>query len=220
MKKRNMRNLMPLTLTLLLVSCNSLDKLINGVAPEVERITLTQYEIDPGDTLTASVVVDTGDDPMQFEWSVNGGQLLPPTDGSSVIWRAPVTGGQYRLKVKVSNEIGTDKAEQNITVRSYINPVISIQSPLGGQFFTQYQRIPVAVSASHDNGIRALRLFTNDTLRASLDGSAAQSYLFQNVLLGVAGQMEIKIEAVANTTDAVNADSVFINVEGIVPGKK
>ena len=202
------------------MGCSSLDKLINGKAPEIDRISFSRYEVDPGDTLTAAVLIDEGDTPMQYEWTCTGGQLLPPDDGASVTWRAPVTGGRYQIKVKVINDIGTDKAEQEVTVRSYTNPVLSLLSPAEGAYYTQYQRIPVEVSATHDNGIRVIRLFVNDTLRASLDGSANMEYRFENVLLNLAGPTEIKVAAEANTTGALSQDSVRVHVEGIVPGKR
>ena len=107
-----------------------------------------------------------------------------------------------------------------MTVRSYTNPSVSLTSPEEGSYFTQYQQIHISVSARHDNGIRVLRLFLNDTLRFSLDGHSSVDYQFTNIELNTAGSTKIKIEAEARNTSTLGADSISVNVEGIVVGKK
>jgi len=204
----------------LMAACNKLDKLINGVAPQIDRIDLSSYEVDPGDTLTATVIIAEGDEPMTFQWSCSAGQFLPPVDGEQVRWKAPVTGGAYIIKVGVENDIDKDKAEQELTVRSYTNPAVSITSITTGEYFTQYEVLNITATAIHDNGIRTVKLYLNNGLYSTHDGHSQNRYTFNDVQLETAGSVEIRIVAEARTTSSIGSDTVTIQVEGIILGKK
>ena len=204
---------------LAMLSCSSLKKIITGVEPLIDRLEFSRYEVDPGDTLTVRVRVSEGDTPLQYDWEADGGQFHAPVDEATVVWQAPVTGGTYRIRVEVSNDIGEDSESRDVTVRSWADPAVSLYSPSPGEYYAQYTRIDILAQATHDNGIRALRLFINDDLKMTLGGHAAAEYAFQEIELDEAGPAEIRVEAEANTTGAMGVDIVTVNVEGIVIGK-
>jgi hypothetical protein len=204
----------------LLPACQSLDKLINGKEPVIDRFLLSRYVVDPGDTLTITVLLQEGTEPLTYSWQAEEGQYIQPTDAATVTWQAPARGGTVKLTAKVSNDMGSDKHAQDVTVRSYVNPMVALRAPRDGIYFTQFQQINVEASASHENGIEALHLFVNDTLRSTLAGQTSSGYVFEQVLLGQSGLCKLKVEAEARTTGVVGKDSVTVHVEGIVIGKR
>jgi hypothetical protein len=191
-------------------------------APVIVNVEATSYEVNPGDTIRASVNVKNSDkDILKYEWTSNGGYFIPPYDQTFIYWKAPSEGGNYQIEVKVSNEEKSSTRSVTITVRSEQAPYVEILSPERGEYFAQYSTLDIQAIARHDNGIQQVKLYINDLFRDNKNGQSSDKYNFSYRLTesDSAGVTEIKIEAVANTTGKVGIDSVEINIEGIVLGK-
>ncbi len=189
-------------------------------SPEIESMTLSAYEVDPGDSVRITLKVKNTDSVLHYNWSANGGDFIPPTDQAEVFWKAPREGGQYRITVKVSNEKKSTTKSQNVTVRSYTEPIVEILVPQNGDYLIQYSEIKIQVFAQHNNGINHLNFFIDDTLKTTVNGHIISSeYEFPYQCSESPGEKEMKIEAFANITGTVGRDSIQVVIEGIVMGK-
>lgn len=189
-------------------------------APEIESMNFSAYEVDPSDSVQITLKVKDTDATLHYNWSASGGEFIPPTDQAVVLWKAPREGGQYRITVKVSNEKKSTTKSQNVTVRSYTEPVVEILVPQNGDYLIQYSEITIQVFAQHNNGIDHLIFFVDDTLKATINGHIVSSeYEFSHQCSESPGEKEIKVEAFANITGTVGRDSIQVIIEGIVIGK-
>jgi hypothetical protein len=204
---------------LLMLLCSAIENLV-GIkkAPVIEQMVLSRYEIDPGDTLLASVTVqDESGDVLHYEWSANGGQFIHPVDRPQVNWIAPAIGGVFTISIEVSNSEKSSTDSENVTVRSFVSPSIKILSPEKGAFLVQYDSLRVRGLAQHNNGINRVNLYVNDVLHAWTPGHQTNEYVFTTGLSIGAGPAEVKLEAIANVTFSIGRDSVMVTIEGVVP---
>ncbi len=192
------------------------------LAPELGSIALSAYEVDPEDTVTATVQVNRpGQGTLHYVWSVSGGRVIPPTDQEQVTWALPKFGGQYIIEVEVSNAFKSSTADQQITVRSLERPKVEIISPEDGDHFVQFTTIPVQVRASHQNGIADVSLYVNNVFQSTLGGQASNDdYQFEVDLDQSAGEVSIRAEATAHFSIETGMDSVLVITEGVVLGKE
>ena len=96
------------------------------VIPVITGLSAERYEVDPGDTVRVVVTVeDPEDESLQYNWTANGGQFLPPVNQPAVQWIAPGDGGTYRLTIVVSNTDGdSEPSSEYINVRIQEPPII------------------------------------------------------------------------------------------------
>lgn len=205
---------------MVMLSCSA-DIFKKPQAPEIEELELSAYEVNPGETIAATVTVkDSKDQTLRYEWTADNGFFIPPTDKSQVSWKAPAVGGMYHIGVTVSNE--DDKSasrSQNVTVRSFSNPSVKLLSPSEGSYFVQHGVLSVSARASHENGITRVDLIVNRIRKATLNGHPSEDYAFSYTLDEPSGPAVVKVEAVANVTGKTGADSARIFIEGVVLGK-
>ena len=189
-------------------------------SPEIQSLVLDKDELDPGETVTATVsATDANGQTLSYEWWVSDGRLLPPLDRSQVKWMMPAVGGVYRIQVTVSNEEKSANRSVSATVRSPVSPVVKILSPSEGSHWLQHSTLPVAAQAHHDNGIARVDLFLNGILKATSNGRSDGQYDFTCALEEPAGPAKVRVEAVANVTGRVGSDSLGIVIDGIIIGK-
>ncbi len=157
---------------------------------------------------------------LTYEWTASAGAYIGSRQTDTLEWRAPVTGGQYVISVKVSNADKDVTRSKEILVPSLTAPQVSIISPLGGEFITQQNTVLVQATAISENGIFQTDFFVNDSLVSSLAGATSNSYIFNWLVREAAGQAKLKVSATARQTGLTGADSLIVNVEGIIPGKQ
>ncbi len=99
-------------------ACNS-DLFKAKNVPVITGISADTYEVNPGDSVKIRVSVQNPDDEaLQYHWSSDGGQFVPPVNQPEVLWIAPGEGGDYKVTVKVSNADGdSDPASEYVHVR-------------------------------------------------------------------------------------------------------
>jgi hypothetical protein len=209
-----------------MLACSAASDLFNPTrkpeikSPAIQSLELDKYELDPGETATATAsATDANGQALSYEWTVSGGQLLPPLDRSQVKWKTPVVGGAYRITVTVSNEEKSASRSVSATVRSPVGPVVKILSPSEGSHRMQHTTLSVTAQARHDNGIARVDLFLNGILQATSNGRTDARYDFTCALEEPAGPASVRIEAVANVTGRVGSDSVGIVIDGLIIGK-
>jgi hypothetical protein len=198
--------------------CNS-DLFKSNEAPEITALQLDSYEVNPADTVTATVTVKDDDQNLTYEWTTDNGQFIPPTGGSQIKWKAPATGGSCRITVKVSNDEKSSSKSQTVTVRSLADPSVEILAPTEGGFWVQHSVLTVNAHARHENGIARVELYLNNHLKTTASGHSSSDYTLASPLDEPSGQATVKVLAVANVTNRVGADSVQIVIEGVVLGK-
>lgn len=189
--------------------------------PEILSVEFDAYTVDPGDTVQISVTLKETRNPVTaYDWTADGGSFIPPADQATVRWKAPAVGGEYQIRLIVSNSRKqSDPWTGTIIVRSFAAPYVEIISPQSGEMFRQYDEVDVTAIANHQNGIESVRLFLNDTLTATCNGADTETYEFPCELTGPAGDNAIRVEAVAKVTQMVGSDQTEVRVEGIVLGK-
>jgi len=210
---------------LLLISCDSVGHFLGlKKDPELggEGIVVSADRVAPRDTVTAYInATNPIDGPMYFEWTATGGGYIPPADGDTVQWIAPLIGGTYRLQVKVRNNDGSAEAYKDIVVISADEPLARIEQPRENSYFVSGETVYVTNTAEHENGIATVRMFVNQKLVSEVDGHAAGAYRFNFTAdTSMVGDAVIKVEAqAANQFSTVGADSVTVHIKGYIEGE-
>ncbi|GAB4377786.1 MAG: hypothetical protein Kow0042_26000 [Calditrichia bacterium] len=192
-------------------------------APVIEEIILQPGIVNPFDTVYAEVKASNPEEGvLSYEWTVspNSGSFIDPTDRASTRWIAPLQGDVYTFTVKVSNSYKTSEESKKITVLDLVNPVVDIKSPSEDSYITQFRSFKIRAEAVHKNGIKEVRLYINDAFIKYLN--ALSNNLYETTFTAdstYVGKTEIKVEAEANIVRTLGADSVMVNIEGILPGK-
>jgi len=190
-------------------------------SPVINIIQISPNRVNPFDTVYASVVASNPEEgSLSYDWSVspNQGPFLDPTDGISVRWIAPTTGGDYVFKVVVSNSWKTTERTGSVKVIEAGDPLVRILSPQQNEYFVQWQEIDIMVEAFHNNGIQKVQLFVRDVFISEQSGISSNSYQFSFIPdTSYLGITEIKIKANANFSLTEGADSLNVNIEGVIP---
>jgi hypothetical protein len=192
-------------------------------APEVSEIftSLSNSQIWAGDSaefwIDASNPVEGN---LKYDWSATGGYFLTPRDVPSVKWRAPFKGGAERIEIRVSNTDKTTLQDKPLTVISQDTPVINILTPINEEYLVQHETIEIEAEVIHDNDITFVEFFINDESNKILNGNMSNRYKYSWHNNAPAGVAEIKVTAVAEITGFVGRDSIMVNIEGVIPGKK
>lgn len=209
-------------LIVLLIICLACDpETLFRSSPVIDLVQVNPNRVNPFDTVYASVIATNPEEGgLSYAWSVspNNGNFLDPTDGVSVRWIAPTSGGDYVFKVVVSNAYKTAERTGSVKVIEAGDPLVRISSPQHHEYFVQMQEIDIMVDAIHSNGIQKIQLFLRDEFIREQSGLSSNSYQFSFIAdTSYLGLTEIKITAIANFTLTSGADSVEVNIEGIIP---
>ncbi|MBD3223744.1 MAG: hypothetical protein GF313_03395 [Caldithrix sp.] len=211
-------------------SCGQVEDILNlDKAPRIQNpgIVVSSDRVMPRDTISAHVTVENPtENPLTYQWTCSGGQFIKPTDNDSVQWMAPVQGGSYMIRLRVSNEKGNDKDNVPIEVVSAQAPLVDIQSPDEGSYLVLYGRINIEADAFHENGLNWVRLrIRNDRLDSVLttvDYDRTNRYTLEAELNvpHMVGTSSMVVEAqAANPLATIGKDSINIHIEGVVPGR-
>lgn len=201
------------------VSCDA-EKLFRD-APVIEEIIIQPNRVNPFDTVYAQVrATNPEEGSLSYQWSVSPsrGLFLDPLDGSAVRWLAPTVGGDYTFKVVIKNSYKSAEQTGTVKVIEPTAPLVRITYPQDEDYFIQLSEIAIKADALHNNGINKVQLYVNDNFLNEQSGSPTNKYEFSftpdSTYLGLT---EIKIQAIANFSLTVGADSVTVNIEGILP---
>ncbi len=217
--------LLPLILSLsLLGGCKQVGEIIDSVESEAPRITALDFsdsQLLPLDTLLAVArVSDENPGQLNYEWRASGGSFIPPADGDSVFWIAPLNGGSYKLTLKASNKFKSAEKSKSVVVVNPGQPVVSIEAPEDGRRYVQTEEIAVKAKAYHDNSLSYVRVILDGRERARGSVRADNIYQFTLGTDSLAGSYWLIVEAEAfGQTGNISRDSVRIRVEGIILGK-
>ena len=214
---------------LLFWSCSGLDDLIFDRHPILEPMQVSSTRVAPFDTVFASIKAENPiDGLLEYKWTVKRvGSALPsngtidgPSDQDSVRWIAPIDGGVYELKVKVSNTAKDASDATDIEVLVSEVPFVSIQKPGAGEYFVAGATITIETRAEHANGLSWVKAFINGSLIEQKNQNLSGIYTF-NVIAdsSMVGQPFIRIEAKSKTVVETGADSIQVEIGGIIPGK-
>jgi len=192
-------------------------------APEVSDIftDLSNSQIWAGDS--AEFWIDAsnpGEGSLKYDWSATGGYFLTPRDIPHVKWRAPFKGGPEKIEVRVSNNDKTTLQDKPLTVVSRSTPVVNILSPVNEAYLVQFETIDIEAEVIHENDITYVEIFINEESIKILNGNQSNQYKYSWINNAAAGGAEIKVTAVAEITGNVGGDSIIVNIEGVIPGKK
>ncbi|MBN1892955.1 PKD domain-containing protein [bacterium] len=207
-------------LLLALAACSSELFRINE-KPVIESLNAEVYEVHPGDTVRVWAAVKDGDDDvLTYAWSAGAGTFIPPANGSEVYWKAPAGGGSFLVTLTVSDESESVSSSIQVVVLSMQKPYVRILHPMPGKFYVLHDTAHVKAIATHENGIREVRLFLRDVEAGVPAARSGDHYSFVCALEGDAGPSELKVTAFSNNILQQASDSVSVCVEGILIGKK
>jgi len=208
--------------SIMIISCDAIEDALDK-SPEIDEdgVILSLNRVSPFDSVQASVTAkNPGKGPLRYIWSCNEGGTFTDTDLSTVYWKAPVEGGDYKIRVKVKNDDGEDTANRIVHVISYDDPLVNIQSPAKDQYFVLSQTVSIKAFAFHDNGINLVKFYANGDLAGQVSSHSNDIYEYSLDLDSstFVGKIIIKVEAVSNSA-TTGSDEITIDVGGIVPGK-
>ncbi len=190
--------------------------------PEVGEIQSNLSAVFVGDTVKFWVIASDPDGgTLNYIWNTNGGEFITSSEEDSVLWRAPFQGDDYLVQVNVANKNKSVTKKKTIRVVSLDNPVVNLISPLDQEYLVQYETIKIDVEAFHDNGITSVEFFVNDISINVLDDEDSNKYIIDWMVDAPAGESKIKVTAKAKPpASTTSSDSVYVNIEGVIPGKR
>lgn len=215
--------------SILTFSCSGLDDLIFDRHPQLGEMQISATRVEPYDTVWASIDAENPiDGLLSYKWTAKkigsgifaNGNFDGPTDTDSVRWIAPIEGGFYELKVKVSNTAKESTASKQIEVIVSEKPFVQILAPAAQEYFVQGQPFEVRVRADHANGLSWVKAWFGENLVNQISQNATGIYAFTFMAdSSQVGQTKIKIEAKAKSVDLTGSDSLYVQIGGIIPGK-
>lgn len=214
-----------LSLFWLIFACSGVEDIFKDKRPVISAEGIqfsTTDTVYPADTVKAWISASNpSNGPLEYKWSerLNRGVFVGAKDRDTVRWFA-TSGGNYNLKIKVSNNKGSVSTDRDIKVVSRENPLVSITNPQEEEYFVLYQTVKITAVADHANGIASVRFYANDSLAVQMPGSIKDSYEFDLKLdrAELVGETTIKVEAVS-ASGTTGSDEVVIEVGGIIQGK-
>ncbi len=211
------------------ISCSGIDDLIYDRHPELSEMQISASRVSPFDTVYASIEAKNPiDGILEYKWTVknlgNGNSVNSAIDGpadlDSVRWIAPIAGGFYELKVTVSNTAKKSTAAKQIEVIVSDKPVVDLRKPVSGAYFTAGQSILIEARAEHVNGLSWVKAFIQDSLIGQSSQNTSGIYPFSALATNnMVGKTIVRIEAKTAFVEQAGADSVEIEIGGIIPGK-
>lgn len=209
------------TFLLFWIGCGAEELFREKDAPVISNIFPPERVVNKGDTVKIRVEAsDPEGGELTYEWSADAGNFIGFTQTDSVKWIAPLIAGDFDVRIKVSNKYKSTSAKSEITVLSTNKPAVNISSPNDNTYLVQYEPVTIEVQAVHENGIFDVDLYINDILLQSLPGNDDDLYEFNWNVSVDPGVIEIKAIARSRVTLFSAADSINVNIEAILPGKK
>ncbi len=206
--------------------CNLEDLVNDAVGPDPPNVgninsDAADFKVFPLDTARFWIEAsDPQGEQLQYQWRINAGEIVGPSGRDSLIWRAPIAGGNYVLSVDVSNSAEKVTRSETIKVVSVREPKVSILQPEHNAFLVQHTGRTVKASALHENGIQAVEFWLDDILLPLSPVRVQDTYSFEWQIDTSPGQHELKIRAIAQLTGTAGSDSIMVFVEGMIAGKK
>jgi hypothetical protein len=189
------------------------------VAGEIQA-DVANFETTVGDTVSFWISASDPDGgTLHYLWEKTGGEFISTPDGETVLWRT-VKGGDYTLYVTISNKNKSVLRSKIIRVKSFDKPVVRILSPRAGAYLIQYKTYTILTEAYHDNGISRVTIYINDTFAGICTPKQPSLFQLNWKASEESGQIEIRAEAEAQSTAAVDEDSLYVSIEGVIPGKQ
>jgi hypothetical protein len=189
--------------------------------PEVGEIQSNLSAVFVGDTVKFWVIASDPDGgTLNYIWNANAGEFITSSEEDSVLWRAPFQGGDYTVQVNVANKYKSVTKKKTVRVVSLDKPVVKILSPLDQQYLVLYETTKIEAEAINENEILYVEFFVNDSSIEILNGKETNIYSMDWIIKNNVGVTEIKVSATAKVTDSTNADSIIVNIEGVIPGKR
>ena len=210
---------------LIFASCDEAKKILNiREAPVIEEIILVPDDglLYPKDTVYAEVTASNPEDgALTYYWSTepeNAGQFAAARDKAFTRWEAPFSGGEYKLKIEVSNGYKSVEKHRIVKVAEIGDPIVEIVSPVSGAYHVQNQPLEISGNVFHGNGIENISLRINGVLIAKKNtvnnGPFTFSFTPDSSYLG---STAILVEAVAKIVATAGSDRVDISIEGFLP---
>jgi hypothetical protein len=206
--------------------CNLEDLVNDAVGPDPPNVgnivsDAADFKVYPLDTARFWInASDPQGEQLQYQWRINAGEIIGPGGRDSLIWRAPIAGGNYILSVEVSNSAEKVTRSETIKVVSVSEPKVGILQPEHNAFLVQHTSLTVKASALHENGIQAVEFWLDDTRIPISPVQTQDTYAFEWQIDTAPGQHELKVRAIAQLTGTAGSDSIMVFVEGMIAGKK
>ena len=196
------------------LGCKELEKLIQqNQAPVIDRVAAARSQLSPLDTTTVSVEArDPEGSALAYAWTASGG-MLSSTTGSSVRWTAPAVAGDYRLAVKVRDDMnGEAEGAATLSVIAIERPVVAISRLASGAYIPGLGEILLEAPASHPNGIERVEFYANGSLLGT-DNSSPYQQTWR--VEGLSGTALLLVKAFrARIAGEPGVDSVRVSLEG------
>lgn len=213
----------------ILFACNPEEIFKTKKAPEAGSIQsdATNFIVNPTDIVKFWIAASNPEEgQLNYEWTIkdtdgdHAGVFIGSTKTDTILWKAPIEGGVYEVKVKISNNDKSITRSEQIRVVTLVAPLVTILNPKDAEYIVQYQNTRVQAEVIHPLGIYQTELIVNDTIHVAItSGNGTDVYEFNWQADVPSGKAEVKIIAEANVTGAIGTDSILVNIEGIIPGK-
>lgn len=198
-----------------LTGCEELEKLIDpNQAPAIDRVFALRNQLFPSDTTTIQVDArDPEGNALTYAWSAPAG-TLSSTTGRLVLWTAPALAGDYRISVKVRDDMnGETEGSVTLSVIAFERPTVKITTPANGTFIPGLDEVTIAAEASHPNGIAHVEFRVGQNL---LGEDNSPPYQWSWPVEGLSGPATIFVRAFrAVTPGEPGVDSVRVSIEGV-----
>jgi len=207
-----------LILCLVFIGCRVYDKLANR-DPIIVSVTANPARIGVNDTTVLKVVVvDPDNDILDIRWDSDSKGQFISNIGEEVKWIAPSYCGQFRIKVKVTDQNGGKaNGEGIVNVREENDsPIVTITKPVENEVIRGLGYYEIKVTVAFLWQIEKVDFFIDGDLKHS-DQTTPYEWKEWDVT-SLSGRKTILAKAY-EAGDSLNygVDSVHVFIEGIVP---
>lgn len=214
----------PIAVLLTLSGCKGLGDALTASRPVIDRAFAARSAVVVGDT--THVIVEARDlngEELDYVWSVvsGNGTLEGAVDQPVAVWRAPVNAGTYTVNVRVTNESGKNRTDM-IEIQAVLSniPIVTISSPVNGQFIPSHQGIVLVQSQiTAALGVDSAKCFVGSVeIDPKNVSGTSVSANFQWDVTSFTGSQLITVRAWShqNTTVITGESSVQVSVEPVV----
>jgi hypothetical protein len=204
--------------------CKGLGDALTASRPVIDRVYAARSAVVVGDT--THVIVEARDlngEDLDYVWSVasGNGEIETGADQPIAVFRAPVNAGTYTVSIRVTNESGKNRTA-TVDIQAVLSniPIVTISSPVNGQFIPSNQGIVLVQSQiTAALGVDSVKCFVGSVEidPKNVTGTSV-SVNFQWDVTNFTGSQLITVRAWShqNTTVITGESSVQVSVEPVV----
>lgn len=219
-----------LVLILVFFGCDKLDLgKGSGQKPVIDGVDATRTSVLIGDTTTLYVNArDLNGENLDYVWTaLDGGTFVKyndinttvsSTDTGVILWKAPLSSGIKRIRIRVNNESGKSALDTvSIYVAGISSPIVSIDSPSNNEFISASADSIYIQAHTLPSTLDSMKCYVNEVQIGRSLNSGSSNFVWH--VLHLNGPQTIRVQAwehLLTGSTTTGQASINVSIEGTV----